>query len=194
MDLNEAIFLLLNRPGHPVLDAIMISLGIAGYVYVAALWALPLWATGRRRLAADFLALILLDFVLSAGLKAIFANPRPTIGTLLPPFDRDGYSFPSAHTTRVFAMALLLSMHVKDRRWHVPFFAYAVLTGISRIYVGVHWPSDVLAGAILGLAYAYGFDRVTRIPAYGKARDRVVEWAAWLLRKLHLSRSPPDIR
>ncbi len=192
MDLNEVIFLFFNRPGNPVLDAIMIGLSVSGYVYVSALLAVPLWFLGRRRLAVDLLLLLLIDMVLATFLKNAFALPRPTIGTLLPPFDRDGFGFPSAHATRVFGMALILTMHTKARRWHAVFFGYATLVGISRIYVGVHWPTDVLGGAILGLAWAYAFIRLTRMPAYETARNRVVDWIQRLLDWLHIPRGRPE--
>ena len=194
MDLNEAIFRFLNQPGNPVLDAFMIGLGIAGYVYFTALWAVPLWFLGRKRLAVDFLVLMLIDLILAGILKSVFALPRPASGALLPPFDRDGYSFPSAHATRAFAAALLLSLSTKDWRWRGGLFAYAVAMGIQRIYVGVHWPSDVLAGAILGMAWAYGLVLVTRHPGYASARDRAVDRIQWALDKLHIPRGRPESR
>ncbi len=192
MDLNEVVFRFFNRPGDPVLDAIMIVLTVSGYVYLMALWAVPIWFLGRRRLAVDFLFLILIDMILATFLKSAFALPRPTIGTVLPPFDRDGYGFPSAHATRVFAVAVLLTLRTKDRRGHAVFFAYAILVGISRIYAGVHWPTDVLAGAIFGLAWGYALVRATRLPAYGAARDRVVEWIQGALDRLHIPRGRPE--
>jgi len=192
MDLNLAVFLFLNRPGNPVLDAIMVALSVSGYVYFMALWAVPLWFLGRRRIAVDLLLLILIDMVLATLMKDAFALPRPTIGTVLPPFDRDGYGFPSAHATRAFALALLLTLRLPDRRVQGIVFAYAIFVGISRIYAGVHWPSDVLAGAVIGLAWGYVFVRATRLPAYAAARDRVVEWIQRVLDRLHIPRGRPE--
>ena len=58
-------------------------------------------------------------------------------------------SFPSGHTTIAFAAATVLSYY--RPRWAPAFFLLAVAIGFSRVYVGVHYPLDVLGGAILGL-------------------------------------------
>jgi undecaprenyl-diphosphatase len=59
-------------------------------------------------------------------------------------------SFPSGHSTVAFACATVLALSVPRLRW--PQFALAALIGFSRVYVGVHYPFDVLAGAVLGVA------------------------------------------
>ncbi|MEO6303455.1 MAG: phosphatase PAP2 family protein [Bacteroidia bacterium] len=61
------------------------------------------------------------------------------------------FSFPSGHTTCAFATATAMSLSYK--KWYVtiPSFAYAGLVGYSRIRLGVHYPSDVLGGIILGI-------------------------------------------
>lgn len=61
-------------------------------------------------------------------------------------------SFPSGHTSSSFACAFVLSRLAP--RLTVPLFALAALVGVSRVYVGVHYPLDVLAGAALGLLVA----------------------------------------
>jgi undecaprenyl-diphosphatase len=65
------------------------------------------------------------------------------------------YSFPSGHTSLAFATATSLSMSFP--KWYViaPSFLYASAVGYSRMYVGVHYPSDVLGGAILGAGTSY---------------------------------------
>ena len=57
-------------------------------------------------------------------------------------------SFPSGHTTSAFAICTILSLIIPNAT--IPFFLLALLCGISRIYLGVHWPSDVVVGALLG--------------------------------------------
>jgi undecaprenyl-diphosphatase len=59
-------------------------------------------------------------------------------------------SFPSGHTTSAFAAATALSRI--DRKLTIPAFALAKLIGVGRPYLGMHYPSDVLAGAVLGWA------------------------------------------
>ena len=59
----------------------------------------------------------------------------------------DGYSFPSGHATMIFMTAFLLTGRFK--MWYV-FYSVAALVALSRVYLGVHYPSDIIAGAILG--------------------------------------------
>lgn len=63
-----------------------------------------------------------------------------------------GFSFPSGHTASSFAASGAYSRGVPKRWVKVMFFVLAALMGFSRLYVGVHYPTDVLAGAALGLA------------------------------------------
>jgi membrane-associated phospholipid phosphatase len=65
-----------------------------------------------------------------------------------------GRSFPSGHTSQAFFMATLLASHFQVSAWvGLLFYAMALLVGITRMYVGAHYPRDVLAGAILGSAW-----------------------------------------
>ncbi len=177
MGLNEDVFRALNGAGDPVLDPVMVALGVLGLTYFALLWALPLWFARRPREAVDLLALLAVTEVLVFLLKWALAVPRPTIGVRLPvPFDDvSDFAFPSGHAARAFAAAVLVSIRLRDWRWAVPLCLYATLVGLSRIYVGVHWPSDVLGGAILGVVLALAFDRIARMPWYAGTRDRLVE-------------------
>jgi undecaprenyl-diphosphatase len=62
------------------------------------------------------------------------------------------HSFPSGHAATSFACATVLSAYAP--RYRVPFFALATLIALSRIYNGMHYPTDVLAGAVLGVLTA----------------------------------------
>jgi undecaprenyl-diphosphatase len=89
------------------------------------------------------------DLLAEAG-KLIVQRHRPFETQLGPP--SNAYSFPSGHTATSFAAATVLSFYAP--RWRVPFFLLATLIGLSRIYNGMHYPTDVLAGALLGVLVA----------------------------------------
>ena len=65
----------------------------------------------------------------------------------------DTWSFPSGHTASAFAGAAAILIH--SRRWGAVAMVYAALVGVSRLYLCVHWPTDVVAGALIGVAVAF---------------------------------------
>ncbi len=91
------------------------------------------------------------------ALKYIIKRPRPYITYPdINALDTEGSpSFPSGHTSAAFGLATSLSLNYP--KWYVivPSFAWAGLTGYSRMYLGVHYPTDVLAGAALGAGTAW---------------------------------------
>ncbi len=124
-------------------------------VIVGILWILLLTKGGRHgRIAALLLipTITLSDQLSSSILKFLIERARPChelANVHLLVGCGSGYSFPSSHAVNSFAGAIVLAYFVP--RWTWAFFSFAVLVAFSRVYVGVHYPSDVIGGAIIGL-------------------------------------------
>lgn len=122
--------------------------------------ALQLWINGRARRALFAVIAVGGAQALSETLKAFFARPRPDVV----PHEVAVYSasFPSGHamlaTAAYFTLAFILAAEIDRKRNRTGLYASAAvlafLIGVSRVYLGVHWPSDVLAGWFAGLAWA----------------------------------------
>ncbi len=147
----------------PVLDRIMIFITYLGSS--ALIWVVPaavlLCRRRTRRSGVVILAAMLLGQLFGTLiLKNIVMRPRPfnypqallTAGNLpiSPPMGR--WSFPSSHAVTAFAAATAMTLH--DKRWGWAAFPAALLVSFSRLYLYVHFPTDVLAGAILGVLCA----------------------------------------
>lgn len=142
-----------------ILDFLMPKLSMLGDL--GAVWVLTavlmLFARKYRLCGAMILAGLAVCFLAgSLVLKPLIARPRPCWldagAKLLIPMERD-YSFPSGHTMSSFASAAVLFR--QSRRLGIFSFALAALIGFSRLYLFVHFPSDVLSGALLGVLIGF---------------------------------------
>ncbi|MBN1197792.1 MAG: phosphatase PAP2 family protein [Bacteroidales bacterium] len=69
-----------------------------------------------------------------------------------------GASFPSGHTLEAFAVATSVALLFRKKRIQIPVFCWAILVAYSRMALGVHYPSDVLGGLVIGIILAIGID------------------------------------
>jgi len=96
-----------------------------------------------------------LNVLLTSGLKYAINRPRPFAqypNDIIKRTNAGPYSFPSGHTSSAFAMATALSLSTKKWYVAVPSYAYACAVGYSRMRLGVHFPTDVLGGMVLGIS------------------------------------------
>ena len=130
--------------------------GIQRYIIVALL-AVAMWRWMGRAEGIAMAVAALGSSLTSSGLKLLFDRARPD---LIPHLDHvDNASYPSGHSTNAAVVYLLIAMLVPDRYKPTAYalgIAMTFLTGISRINLGVHWPTDVLGGWMLGSAFAIG--------------------------------------
>jgi len=117
---------------------------------------------GRRRGKIAVIGLILLIIVTDQTgyriLKELFERVRPCnalTDAITPVGCAGGFSFPSNHALNNFAAAVFLLRLFPAYKWI--FLIVAILISISRVYLGVHYPSDVLGGAVIGVAFGYLF-------------------------------------
>lgn len=145
------------------LDRVMPVLTDLGSMYAAAGIAVGLWAHGRRRLAADVVGAATLAWVTAQGAKKLFERRRPYHVGPVEMLVREpmGTSYPSGHPAVARAMADILTPQiVRPARRLLQ--SGARLVAFSRIYVGVHYPSDVVGGLLVGRASAALWRRFRR--------------------------------
>jgi len=142
----------------PVLAEVLNSLGSllvwAVLVAVCSLVALAL----RRPWAALFIALSLASDLVAGLVKLVVERGRPEGAVVDVLFGTDSFSFPSGHVVRATALVAVLAWLLAPPRFRLPLalglaFAAGLVMGYARVALGVHWPTDVLGGLSLGLAW-----------------------------------------
>lgn len=154
--LELRIFHALNFDGGPALDALARALSARAFGFAVGAVVLVVALRRFRFLAAAAGlggAIFVSDFVGSHLLRPAFARRRPCYA--LPPdavrwigHAADVGCFPSLHAANFFAMAVVA--WTVDRRLGIAAVAVAIAVALSRVYLGVHWPGDILGGAVWG--------------------------------------------
>jgi undecaprenyl-diphosphatase len=136
---------------HPLLDWLMIGLTIIGFGALPGLGVTLLAIRSQRRVGVAILASLVLGFFLTLIFQYLALRPRPEAVRLLlatPNFP----SYPSGHAAGAFGVALVVGLSYRQLHWRVLALVGASLIALSRVYLGLHYPSDILGGAILGSA------------------------------------------
>lgn len=141
---------------NPITDPILsvfTHLGDAGALFIVLTLLLLLHPKTRRAGFSAACALVFSLLFTNVLLKHLFARPRPWVSwEFLSPLvaERDPNSFPSGHTSAAFAFAFGALRALPGRWMKVSAVVLAVLMALSRLYVGVHYPSDVFVGFVVG--------------------------------------------
>lgn len=159
---DRPIQLFLHALANPAADRIARWLAFVGYglgvLPFDALLVAALAIRRRLRDAAFALAALGGSLMLDEAMKAAFARPRPALWAAAE--IQHGPGFPSGHAMADATLAAVIVLLAWRTKWRWPllvaFGAFAVVVGASRIYLGVHYPSDVLAGWCAGIACATG--------------------------------------
>lgn len=151
----------------PFMQAITEMGGTAGMIIICAVSALCLLWMRKRRLALCMITNLVITAASNVVLKHIFSRPRPSGYRLI---EISGYSFPSGHSMASLAFygfLIYLVWHKVEIKWQ-RYLLCTLLSGlillimVSRIYLGVHYASDVLAGASIALIILILFTAITR--------------------------------
>ena len=132
----------------------MVTFTGTAYGVILILAGIGIWLWSRRAFSAlkDVLGISLISFITEVSVKELVHRARPSswLGITAP-----GYSFPSGHSIMVFVIAveliIILRRFGRARWWMVTaLLCIAAAVGMSRIYLGVHWPTDVLGSWFMG--------------------------------------------
>ena len=132
------------------------SVNVMAPITPLAIWANGYFTKDKTMMRNGYKSAITIAFaaLLTSGLKITVNRSRPAKqypGEIISRADTGPYSFPSGHTTSAFAMATALTLSYQKWYVAVPAYLYAGLVGYSRMRLGVHFPSDVLGGMVIGI-------------------------------------------
>ena len=166
--IDNAIYETIIKIMNSNITAIMIFISLLGSAITLITLALAsIFLVKDKKYSKLIMLNLALSFILNRILKLIIARPRPPRLRLV---IENGYSFPSGHSMVSFAfygfLIYLINKNLKNKKIKYPLIILLslliLLIGISRIYLGVHYVTDVLGGYIIGLIYLIVFIKVLK--------------------------------
>ncbi len=163
--IDTSVFLYLNGLHSGFFDTFMwlytgrfiwVPLYVAILVMMVRAWG---WRKALAVALATGLCVALADQICATVLRPIFCRPRPSnmaespiahLVTTVNDYRGGRYGFPSCHGANSFALAVATIIAVRSRRYALMILLWAVVNCYTRIYLGVHYPGDLLTGALIG--------------------------------------------
>jgi len=169
-ELDRSLFVALNGHQSPFWDAFMITVSERKFWFpFYAFLVFYLIYTFRRqsilKLVTIILTIVAADSISADIIKPLANRLRPchdaSLAELIVIIDRCGgkFGFVSSHAANTFGLAMIAAMLLNKRYFYFKLFLFlwAITISYSRIYLGVHYPGDILGGALLGLGLGYFF-------------------------------------
>lgn len=167
IELDKSIFLFFNSPHTLYLDQVMwVITGkivwiplILSFVYI---FFKKGWKEGLLVTIILVLTVVICDQISSGICKPLFERLRPTHDpefshyvTTVNGYLGGKYGFISSHAANAFGLAIVSSLIFKNRLYTISIIVWALLSCYSRMYLGVHYPGDILCGTLVGVATGY---------------------------------------
>lgn len=161
---DKTLLMVFNGSHCPIVDRLAVTL-TCGYMWIPLYIALLLLVINNHKTVAQIslvIGMAVLTIVLSEGMADLIVKPlvarlRPIHDTLMQDsvqivnnYRAEGYSFFSAHASNTMAVAVFFSLLVKDRLFACTLIVWALVNCWTRLYLGVHYPSDIIVGVVWG--------------------------------------------
>lgn len=176
-DFDTTIFLAVNGAHSPFFDSFM-TLFTGRFIWIP-MYAMVAWILFRScrpknaavYLAALIAAIFLTDQTCASVIRPAVERLRPSnvenalsqLTYIVDGYRGGSYGFPSCHAANSFALAVFIALFVRRRGFTLFIVSWAVVNSYSRLYLGVHYPGDLLAGALVGSLFGLACHRVATL-------------------------------
>ncbi len=176
IDIDTQIYLFFNGMHTPLLDRfMMLFTGRFIWIPMYVALAIMLLKTFGPKLASIYLisigvAITLTDQTCATFIRPVIARLRPSnpdnplsaLAVIVDGYRGGKYGFPSCHSANSFALATFICCLIRRHKFVAFIIGWAVLNSYTRLYLGVHYPGDLLVGAIIGSGFGYMCYRIAR--------------------------------
>jgi len=161
MPIDVKIFYFFNNLAGrwPIFDTVIIFFAdYFGYFvaafFISMLFSVPFYKNKLKIFSITVISVVLSRLVITEIIRFLYCRPRPFMAYAVSQLvDENHCSFPSGHAAFFFALAMAIYFY--NKKLGAWFFAAAVLIALARVSAGIHYPTDILAGAVIGILSAY---------------------------------------